>query len=53
MAELEDGMIRSPGLGANCVPPLSAIVESLTPQAADIHYVGGHDAVIRFRSFVT
>lgn len=27
VAELEDGMIRSPGLGANCVPPLSAIVD--------------------------
>lgn len=25
--EVEDGMIRSTGLGANCVPPLSAIVD--------------------------
>lgn len=28
IAELEDGFIRSAGLGANCVPPLSAIVDS-------------------------
>lgn len=27
IAELEDGFIRSVGLGANCVPPLSAIVD--------------------------
>lgn len=27
VGELEDGMIRSTGLGANCVPPLSAIVD--------------------------
>lgn len=27
IAELEDGMIRSVGLGANCVPPLSIIVD--------------------------
>lgn len=27
IAELEDGMIRSIGLGANCVPPLSVIVD--------------------------
>ena len=27
IAELEDGFIRSAGLGANCVPPLSAIVD--------------------------
>jgi capsular polysaccharide export protein len=26
--EIEDGFIRSVGLGANCVPPLSAIVDS-------------------------
>lgn len=43
-----DGMV----VGAaeqTLVAPLSAIVESLTPRAEDIHYVGGHDAVIRFR----
>ncbi len=43
-----DGMV----LGAaeqTLVAPLSAIVESLTPKAEDVHYVGGHDAVIRFR----
>lgn len=43
-----DGMV----LGAaeqTLVAPLSAIVESLTPKAGDVHYVGGHDAVIRFR----
>lgn len=28
VAELEDGMIRSVGLGANCVPPLSVITDS-------------------------
>ena len=27
IAELEDGMIRSVGLGANCVPPLSVITD--------------------------
>ena len=47
-----DGMV----VGAaeqTLVAPLSAIVESLTPRADDIHYVGGRDAVIRFRdSFV-
>lgn len=26
-AEIEDGFIRSSGLGANCIPPLSAIVD--------------------------
>jgi two-component system chemotaxis sensor kinase CheA len=43
-----DGMV----VGAaeqTLVAPLSAIVESLTPRVQDIHYVGGHDAVIRFR----
>lgn len=29
VGEIEDGMIRSVGLGANCVPPLSAIVDRL------------------------
>ena len=43
-----DGMVVS-AADQTLVAPLSAIVESLTPQAADIHYVGGHDAVIRFR----
>ncbi len=28
IAELEDGFIRSVGLGANCVPPLSVIVDN-------------------------
>lgn len=28
VAEIEDGFIRSTGLGANCVPPLSIIVDS-------------------------
>jgi capsular polysaccharide export protein len=27
IAEIEDGMIRGPGLGANCVPPLSIVVD--------------------------
>jgi capsular polysaccharide export protein len=27
IAEVEDGMIRGPGLGANCVPPLSLVVD--------------------------
>lgn len=43
-----DGMVVS-AAEQTLVAPLSAIVESLTPQAADIHHVGGHDAVIRFR----
>ena len=28
VGEIEDGMIRSAGLGANCVPPLSVIVDA-------------------------
>lgn len=43
-----DGMV----VGAaeqTLVAPLSNIVESLTPRAEDVHYVGGRDAVIRFR----
>ena len=27
LVEVEDGMIRGPGLGANCIPPLSIIVD--------------------------
>lgn len=27
VAEIEDGMVRSSGLGANCVPPLSIVVD--------------------------
>lgn len=43
-----DGMV----VGAaeqTLVAPLAAIVESLTPNEADIHYVGGVDPVLRFR----
>jgi two-component system chemotaxis sensor kinase CheA len=43
-----DGMV----VGAaeqTLVAPLAAIVESLTPDAADIHHVGGVDPVLRFR----
>ena len=29
VGEIEDGMIRSAGLGANCVPPLSVIIDPL------------------------
>ncbi|HYC96402.1 chemotaxis protein CheA [Brevundimonas sp.] len=43
-----DGMVVT-AAGQTLVAPLTAIVESLTPRAADIHHVGGHDAVIRFR----
>ena len=43
-----DGMVVS-AAEQTLVAPLSAIVESLTPRVEDIHYVGGHDAVIRFR----
>ena len=31
VGEIEDGMIRSNGLGANCVPPLSIVVDSKGP----------------------
>lgn len=31
IGEIEDGMIRSSGLGANCVPPLSIAVDALGP----------------------
>ncbi|MDY6923130.1 MAG: chemotaxis protein CheA [Pseudomonadota bacterium] len=43
-----DGMVVS-AADQTLVAPLTAIVESLTPRAQDIHHVGGHDAVIRFR----
>jgi two-component system chemotaxis sensor kinase CheA len=43
-----DGMVVG-SANQTLVSPLSAIVESLTPREADIHYVGGTDAVIRFR----
>jgi two-component system chemotaxis sensor kinase CheA len=43
-----DGMVVT-AADQTLVAPLTAIVESLTPRAEDIHYVGGHDAVIRFR----
>ena len=43
-----DGMVVS-AAEQTLVAPLSAIVESLTPRSEDVHYVGGHDAVIRFR----
>ncbi|WP_395337208.1 beta-3-deoxy-D-manno-oct-2-ulosonic acid transferase [Novosphingobium sp. BL-8H] len=31
VGEIEDGMIRSTGLGANCVPPLSIVVDTQGP----------------------
>ncbi|WP_324061532.1 beta-3-deoxy-D-manno-oct-2-ulosonic acid transferase [Novosphingobium sp.] len=31
VGEIEDGMVRSTGLGANCVPPLSIIVDAAGP----------------------
>lgn len=31
VGEIEDGMIRSTGLGANCVPPLSIVVDMAGP----------------------
>ncbi len=31
VGEIEDGMIRSNGLGANCVPPLSIVVDAQGP----------------------
>lgn len=31
IGEIEDGMIRSSGLGANCVPPLSIVVDAAGP----------------------
>lgn len=31
IGEIEDGMIRSTGLGANCVPPLSIVVDARGP----------------------
>lgn len=31
VGEIEDGMIRSNGLGANCVPPLSIVVDTKGP----------------------
>jgi len=43
-----DGMVVA-AAGQTLIAPLPAIVESLTPQAGDIHHVGGVDPVIRFR----
>ncbi|MFN3535873.1 MAG: chemotaxis protein CheA [Brevundimonas sp.] len=43
-----DGMVVS-SAEQTLVAPLAAIVESLTPRAEDIHRVGGHTPVIRFR----
>lgn len=43
-----DGMVVS-AAEQTLVAPLTAIVESLLPRAADVHHVGGHDAVITFR----
>jgi len=43
-----DGMVVT-AAEQTLVTPLTAIVESLTPRVQDIHHVGGHDAVIRFR----
>jgi two-component system chemotaxis sensor kinase CheA len=43
-----DGMVVT-AADQTLVAPLTTIVESLTPRAQDVHHVGGHDAVIRFR----
>ena len=43
-----DGMVVT-AAEQTLVAPLSAIVESLTPRAEDVHYIGGKDAVIRIR----
>jgi len=43
-----DGMVVT-SAEQTLVAPLAAIVESLTPRAEDIHRVGGHTPVIRFR----
>ncbi|MFN3837355.1 MAG: chemotaxis protein CheA [Brevundimonas sp.] len=43
-----DGMVVT-AAEQTLIAPLPAIVESLTPQAVDLHYVGGVDPVIRFR----
>jgi capsular polysaccharide export protein len=44
IGEIEDGMIRSTGLGANCVPPLSIVVDRRGPhfdpaQASDLETI--------------
>lgn len=43
-----DGMVVT-AAEQTLVAPLPAIVESLTPRAEDVQYVGGHDPVIMFR----
>ncbi|MBA3999738.1 chemotaxis protein CheA [Brevundimonas sp.] len=43
-----DGMVVT-SADQTLVAPLAAIVESLTPRPEDIHRVGGHTPVIRFR----
>ena len=43
-----DGMVVT-AAEQTLIAPLPTIVESLTPQAADLHFVGGVDPVIRFR----
>ncbi|HEY9218766.1 MAG TPA: chemotaxis protein CheA, partial [Phenylobacterium sp.] len=47
-----DGMVVT-AADQTLVAPLSNIVESLTPKADEVHFIGGQDAVIRIRdSFV-
>jgi two-component system chemotaxis sensor kinase CheA len=43
-----DGMVVT-SAEQTLVAPLSNIVESLTPKAEEVHYIGGQDAVIRIR----
>lgn len=43
-----DGMVVA-AAEQTLITPLPNIVESLTPQAGDLHHVGGVDPVIRFR----
>jgi two-component system chemotaxis sensor kinase CheA len=43
-----DGMVVT-ATEQTLVAPLTAIVESLTLDAGDVHRVGGHEAVIKFR----
>ncbi|MET0295172.1 MAG: chemotaxis protein CheA, partial [Phenylobacterium sp.] len=43
-----DGMVVT-SAEQTLVAPLSNIVESLTPKAGDVHFIGGQDAVIRIR----
>ena len=43
-----DGMVVQAG-GQTLLAPLTAVIESFTPKAGDVHRLGARDSIIRFR----